>query len=488
MVSPGSLASYRRKRDPAKTPEPVPADGPPPSAKKKAKAGPPTFVIQEHHASSLHWDFRLEHDGVLASWALPKGLPVSPKQNHLAVQVEDHPLEYGSFRGTIPAGEYGAGTVSIWDHGTYQLEKWRPNEVMVVLHGQRAEGRYVLFQTKGKSWMIHRMDPAPEGFEPLPAQMRPMLAVADHLPPDDGEWAYEFKWDGMRVLVWVDGGRIRLMSRNDNDVTRSFPELRGLGEALGSHQALLDGEVVAFGPGGKPSFSRLQHRIHAESPSSVKRAEAEHPASLVIFDLLHLDGASLLDRTYDQRRSALEGLGIGSPNWAVTPSFTDVTGQEILSASVDAGMEGVVAKRRAGIYQPGRRSRDWIKVKNQRMQEVVIGGYTQGNGNRSADFGALLLGVPSAGTKKLTFVGKVGTGFSEANRSDLLADLSRLDRATSPFDTSLPPALVRGTTWVSPKLVGEVRFTEWTPDGHLRHPVWRGLRTDKSATEVRREP
>ena len=168
MVSPGSLASYRRKRDPSKTPEPVPADGPPRTTEKKAKAGPPTFVIQEHHASSLHWDFRLEHDGVLASWALPKGLPVSPDQNHLAVQVEDHPLEYGSFSGTIPAGEYGAGTVSIWDHGTYELEKWRPDEVMVVLHGQRAQGRYVLFPTKGKSWMIHRMDPAPEGFEPLP--------------------------------------------------------------------------------------------------------------------------------------------------------------------------------------------------------------------------------------------------------------------------------------------------------------------------------
>jgi bifunctional non-homologous end joining protein LigD len=492
-VSPGSLASYRSKRDPGRTPEPVPADGPSKAGgkkktgRKKGEAQPPTFVIQEHHASSLHWDFRLEHDGVLASWALPKGLPVSPDQNHLAVQVEDHPLEYGSFSGTIPEGEYGGGTVSIWDRGTYELEKWRPDEVMVVLHGGRAQGRYVLFPTRGKNWMIHRMDPAPEGFEPLPAKMSPMLAVADRLPPDDNEWAYEFKWDGMRVLVWVDGGRIRLVSRNDNDVTRSFPELRGLGESLGSHQALLDGEVVVFGPEGRPSFSRLQHRIHTGSPSAVKRLEAEHPASLVIFDLLHLDGASLLTHTYEDRRAALEALQLGSPSWAVTPSFTDVTGDEILSASVDAGMEGVVAKRRSGPYRPGRRSRDWIKVKNLRTQEVVIGGHTRGTGARSADFGALLLGVPSGGKGKLTFVGKVGTGFSERDRRDLLADLTRLDRSTSPFDTSLPAALVRGTTWVSPKLVGEVRFSEWTPDGHLRHPVWRGLRPDKSTGDVRRE-
>jgi bifunctional non-homologous end joining protein LigD len=188
-VTTGSLASYQKKRRPGRTPEPLGGD----AATPAQQGGRPTFVIQEHHASSLHWDFRLEHDGVLASWALPKGLPVSPDQNHLAVQVEDHPLAYGTFSGTIPKGEYGAGKVSIWDHGHYECEKWRPREIMVVLHGTRAKGRYVLFPTKGKNWMIHRMDPAPEGFEPLPIRMQPMLATAGPLPPDDGEWAYEFK-------------------------------------------------------------------------------------------------------------------------------------------------------------------------------------------------------------------------------------------------------------------------------------------------------
>lgn len=493
-MAPGPLDTYRKKRDPRRTPEPVPAGDPSPAAghsrtgEGAATGRGPTFVIQEHHASSLHWDFRLERDGVLASWALPKGLPVSPDENHLAVQVEDHPLEYGSFSGTIPAGQYGAGEVSIWDHGTYDAEKWRPKEIMVVLHGERVEGRYVLFPTRGKQWMIHRMDPVPEGFEPLPASLRPMLAVAEALPPDDGAWAYEFKWDGMRVLARVDGGRLQLFSRNDNDLTHSFPELRGLGEALGSHQTLLDGEVVVLDPGGRPSFSQLQHRIHTDSPASVRRMAAVHPASLVLFDLLHLDGESLLDRSYDNRRQALEGLGLEGSSWAVTPSFTDIEGAEILRVAVDAGMEGVVAKRRTSPYRPGRRSRDWIKVKHLRTQEVVIGGFTRGKGSRRADFGALVLGVPAMDSRKLTFVGKVGTGFTERDRAALLGRLERRTRTTSPFDPALPPALARETTWVSPNLVGEVHFGEWTPDGHLRHPVWRGLRPDKSPTEVRREP
>ncbi len=223
-----------------------------------------------------------------------------------------------------------------------------------------------------------------------------MLAVAEGLPPDDGAWAYEFKWDGMRVLVRVDGGRIQLFSRNDNDVTHSFPELRGVGEALGSHQALLDGEVVVLDADGRPSFSQLQHRIHTDSPAAVRRLSAAHPASLVLFDLLHLDGVSLLDRTYDQRRAAIEGLHLGGPNWAVTPSFTDIDGAEMLRGSADAGMEGVVAKRRSSPYRPGRRSRDWVKVKHIRTQEVVIGGFTEGKGSRRADFGALVLGLPVA--------------------------------------------------------------------------------------------
>jgi bifunctional non-homologous end joining protein LigD len=210
-VSEDGLAEYRGKRRAARTPEPVPAAGS--RRRTKKREADPTFVIQEHHASSLHWDFRLERDGVLVSWALPKGLPPSPDVNHLAVHVEDHPLEYGSFEGTIPEGEYGGGTVTVWDHGTYRCEKWNDHEVMVVLDGARATGRYVLFPTKGKNWMIHRMDPVEGGYAPLPSGLSPMLATAKDLPPDDGAWALEFKWDGIRALIAVDGGRARARSR-----------------------------------------------------------------------------------------------------------------------------------------------------------------------------------------------------------------------------------------------------------------------------------
>jgi bifunctional non-homologous end joining protein LigD len=502
------LDEYRRKRDPARTPEPVPppAPGRPGRVATKAKAKAttsakattkakakgakrPTFVIQEHHASSLHWDFRLEHDGVLASWALPKGLPRTPDENHLAVQVEDHPLEYGSFHGTIPSGEYGAGAVSIWDRGTYDCEKWRPDEVMVVLHGQRATGRYVLFPTKGTSWMIHRMDPAPDGFVPLPTTLSPMLATAGTLPADPDGWAFEFKWDGIRALLWVDGGRPRALSRGGKDLTVAFPELHELAASVGSDQVVLDGELVVLDGDGRASFSRLQHRIHVSSARDAKQAASRDPASMVVFDLLHLNGRSLLDAAYDDRRAQLDQLGLAGASWGVTPSFTSERGRDVLSSAVRLGFEGVVAKRRSSAYRPGSRSHDWIKVKDQRTQEVVIGGWTDGEGARASTFGALLVGIPAEGTRgKLTYAGNVGTGFSQAELDRILALLTSAPRATSPFTDRLPGPIEAKAHWVRPSRVAEVRFGEWTPAGRLRHPVWRGLRTDKVAGEVRREP
>jgi bifunctional non-homologous end joining protein LigD len=487
-VTKAPLADYRRKRNPGLTSEPIPPD----EAGRAASSAPAdstSFVIQEHHASSLHWDFRLERDGVLVSWALPKGLPLTPAENHLAVHVEDHPLEYGSFSGTIPAGQYGGGDVSIWDKGTYDCEKWTQREIKVVLHGERTEGRFVLFPTQGKNWMIHRMDPPPEGFEPLPRDLTPMLAVVGPLPTEEGKWAFEFKWDGIRVLLWVDGGRPRAVSRGGKDITASFPELREVAAAIGSDQVILDGELVVLDQDGHPSFQRLQHRLHGGSPSRAARAAHQDPASLVIFDLLHLNGRSLLGTSYDERRSQLERLKLAGPNWAVTPSFTDEPGRDVFRSAIELGMEGVVAKRRSSAYRPGIRSRDWVKVKGERTQEVVIGGWTVGQGDRRSTFGALLLGLPST-TKggKLTYVGKVGTGFNRSDREVLLEELRRLTRTTSPFDERLPPSIEKGVTWVRPSLVGEVQFSEWTADGRLRHPVWRGIRTDKSAKEVHREP
>lgn len=479
-----TLSEYRRKRDASKTDEPMPAS----RSTRRGKGN--TFVIQEHHARALHWDFRLERNGVLVSWALPKGLPQDPKTNHLAVHVEDHPVEYGTFEGSIGAGQYGAGTVSIWDHGTYETEKWSDREVKVVLHGEqdgRAQGRFVLFRTGGKNWMIHRMDaPARPDWQPAPKDLSPMLATLGTLPPakDDAKWAYEMKWDGMRAIVRIDGGRITLHSRNDRDVTVSFPEIRGLGEAFGAGQAVLDAEIVCFDEHGRPDFGRLQDRMHVSSASAAQSLAKTRPVVLLAFDLLHHDGQSLLELPYSERRKRLLELKLDGPAWQ-TPAAFEGTGAEAVRTSQELGLEGVMAKRLSSIYRPGRRTKEWVKVKNIRTQEVVIGGWTPGQGRRADTIGALLLGLPTE--DGLAYIGKVGTGFTQRILDDLLPRLSRLERKTSPFDPAVPRADGRGAHWVTPKLVGEVAFAEWTGDLRLRHPSWRGLRDDKRPEQVVKE-
>ncbi|WP_456844160.1 non-homologous end-joining DNA ligase [Cellulomonas sp. P5_C6] len=485
------LAQYRAKRDPARTPEPVPAPGSsPPSGDGRS------FVIQEHHARALHWDFRLERDGVLVSWAVPKGLPQDQKTNHLAVHTEDHPLEYATFEGEIGAGEYGGGRVTVWDHGTYDLVKWSEREVQVVLHGERVQGRYVLFATRpkgrpadapddGKSWMVHRMDPPTRpDWEPQPALVRPMLAVPGELPTDDDGWAFEMKWDGVRAVAYVDGGRVRLMSRNDLDITRSYPEIAGMGEQLGSTPVVLDGELVAFDAGGAPDFGRLQQRMHVADPSAARRLARSVPVVYLVFDVLHLDGRSTVSLPYDERRRLLESLGVAGPSWQTPPSF-DGPGQDVLTASLEGRLEGVLVKRRSAPYRPGSRSPDWVKVKHVRMQEVVIAGWRPGKGNRADTIGALVVAVHQDG--ELRPAGRVGTGFTRRMLDDLLVRLRALERPTPPFEGRLPAAESRDVHWVRPELVGEVAYTEWTDDGRLRHPAWRGLRPDKRPGDVVRE-
>jgi bifunctional non-homologous end joining protein LigD len=479
------LSTYRRKRDAKRTPEPVPA-----AATPLPKGNDDTFVVQEHHATALHWDFRLERDGVLVSWAVPKGLPTDPKTNHLAVQTEDHPLEYAGFEGEIPAGEYGGGRVHLWDVGTYECEKWTDTEVKVVLHGRRVSGRYVLIRTskagaRRRDWIMHRMDPPPPGFAPLPDLIRPMLAVLrDELPRDDAAYGYEFKWDGVRTILYVDGGRPRALSRNDRDVTGSYPELRALAESLGSRQVVLDGEIVAMDADGRPSFAALQQRMHVTNAAQVRRLAASTPATFFAFDVLHLDGASLLDTPYVERRRILESLHLSGPSWQTPPHF-EGGGAAVLAASKDQGLEGIIAKRLASTYQPGKRSDAWLKFKNLRTQEVVVGGWKPGEGRRKGAIGSLLLGVP--GPDGLEYVGHVGTGFTDKMLRDLEQLLAPLARDDPPFATTVPRPYAKDARWVDPELVGEVAFTEWTREGRLRHPAWRGLRPDKEAGEVVRE-
>ena len=335
--------------------------------------------------------------------------------------------------------------------------------------------------------MIHGWTPrCRPGWQPAPDYLPPMLATLGELPPaaQDDRWAYEMKWDGMRAIVRVDGGRITVFSRNDRDVTVSYPELRPMGEVFGTEQAILDGEIVAFDPHGRPNFGLLQDRMHISSEAQASTLAKSRPVVLLAFDLLHYAGESLLTLPYVERRRRLEALELDGPAWRTPAAFAG-TGAEAVRTSKELGLEGVLAKRLDSAYRPGKRSRDWVKVKNISAQEVVIGGWTPGKGNRSDTIGALLLGLP--GADGLTYVGKVGTGFTRRMLDELSPRLTRLERKASPFSPAVPRADSRDAHWVTPKLVGEVAYGEWTDDGRLRHPSWRGLRPDKDVSEVRRE-
>ncbi len=472
------LERYRAKRDPARTPEPGGDVEPRP-----AEGDGPRFVIQEHHASHLHWDLRLEHAGVLASWALPKGIPAHPQENRLAVRTEDHPLEYLDFHGEIPKGSYDAGTMQIWDRGTYVEEKFRADEVLVVLRGERVSGRYVLFQTRGKNWMIHRMDPAADpAAEPMPDAVEPMLARLGDLPREEGAYGYEVKWDGVRAVAHVDAGHVTLTGRNGTDFTPRYPELRAMGGALGSRRLILDGEVVAFDPQGRPSFERLQGRMHLASDSAVRRRAREIPATYVAFDLLWADGRSLTELAYAARRRLLGELDLNGPSWR-TPAHREGDGAALLAASAEQELEGIVAKRLDSTYEAGRRSGAWIKVKNHCAQDVVIGGYTRGEGGRSQSLGALCVGV-HAEDGHLLYAGKVGTGFTDTTLALVMRELSEILREHSPFEGRQPP---KGTQFVEPRLVAQVEFREWTRAGTLRAPSFKGLREDVTPESVVRE-
>lgn len=508
---PDRLSTYRSMRDATKTPEPVPAERP---AAREGRS----FVIQEHHARRLHWDFRLENDGVLVSWALPKGTPTDTKQNHLAVHTEDHPLEYGSFAGDIPHGEYGAGHVDIWDHGDYELEKWRDDEVIATLHGQPDGGlgggprKFALIRTAQggdeKNWLIHLMQTegqdghaepksepkrssAASSRDPGPAitgdPISPMLATLGSQADvtDEDEWAFEMKWDGIRAVAEVRGGRLRLTTRNGNDVTVTYPDLAGLVDLAGDHDLVLDGEIVTLNPKGRPDFGLLQTRMGLTRPGDVQAALKRAPAHYMVFDVLEVDGKEHTRDTYDERRELLTEVlrpGRGDPV-QVPPAF-DGDLDHAIASSRELGLEGVMAKRRDSTYATGRRSRSWIKIKHHLTQEVVIGGWTPGNGRRANTIGALLLGIPDGDT--LRYVGKVGTGFTDRVLDDLAAKLGAHERKTPPLE-GVPSADARGAHWVRPELVGEVEFAEWTGPGRLRQPSWRGLRPDKRPDQVVRE-
>jgi bifunctional non-homologous end joining protein LigD len=470
-----SLGDYRRKRDPKSTPEPFGEGG-------GDRDDLPIFVVQRHDARRLHYDFRLERDGALASWAVPKGVPLEAGQQHLAVHVEDHPLDYAAFEGEIPKGNYGAGTVEIWDRGTYELLEEKKNGGLTVrLHGERLEGTWALVPAKlsgdPKNWLIVRKREEESVSEAQGPRRRreyqPMLAtLADEVPRGD-DWLFEVKWDGYRAVVTIEGGEATLTSRNGKDLTARFPDVaRAVAAAVKTPNCVLDGEVCALDEQGRSSFSVMQ--------------QGNGPLVLYLYDVLEVDGAPVLDLQLTERRERLFALvDRRASKVRVSEAFDD--GEALLAAATAQGLEGIMAKLKTSQYLPGRRTREWLKLKTQGRQEFIVAGYTKGQGRRSGRFGALVLAVREGG--ELRWVGNVGTGFDDAEIERLLTRLRPLERETSPFP-HLPkmPRVKRGdVVWVEPVLVCEVRFAQWTHDGHLRAPVYQGLREDKPPEDVRRE-
>ena len=598
----GPLTAYIAKRTATRTPEPVPEH---PTGETPDPDSLPRFVIQEHHASRLHWDLRLEHDGVLVSWAVPRGVPHSHTRNNLAVMTEDHPLSYLDFEGVIPKGQYGAGTMTVWDTGHYELEKWRDDEVIFTARGREGgplgEVRLALIRTEGdgekSSWLLHRMKtdaagrpqaagapversdhgflttaagpppddvpasspeaatppagapaepvsaaaaptagPPPDdvplsvvnaplrrprvghakqevgdagggqgaeaapGAEALPRAvrgaeaLRPMLAVSATAgiarraagrwatDADGAAWA-ELKWDGIRAVGVWDGSSLVLRARSGRDLTATYPDLTDTPLDLGALPAVLDGEIVALDDSGRPSFPLLQNRMNLADPREIAREAPRTPVQWYLYDVLSIDGRDVAALPLSARRELLQSIaGDTAAPVRVPPVFDDV--DAALATAERFALEGVVVKDPSSPYRRGERTESWLKVKLTRMQDVVIGGIRPGKGGRGGRIGSLLVGIPDA--DGLRYAGRVGTGFSDAT-------LTRLEKALLPRRTEANPFVgvpdtdTRDALWVTPDLVGEVEFAEFTPGGILRHARWRGLRPDTSPDEVRRE-
>jgi bifunctional non-homologous end joining protein LigD len=463
------LGEYVKKRDFEGTPEPS-------GREDGEEAGGSTFVIQRHDATRLHYDLRLERDGVLVSWAVPKGLPFDRGVKHLAVQTEDHPFEYGSFEGTIPKGHYGAGEVRIWDRGRYDLLEWTDRKVSFRLHGQRHQGEYHLVKTSrgDKDWLVF-LSRTEEAAPQAPPPFTPMLATGGYEPFDRKGWWFEPKFDGVRTLLYLQGEDVRLISRTGRDQSASYPELARVYRRINATNAVIDGELVATDERGNTSFELLQQRINLSSAAEIERASKKIPVELVAFDLLWVDGEDLTGRPLSERRDRLTGVVMEDRGIRLIYWVTD-EGKRFHLAAQEHGLEGIIAKKASSRYVPGRRSDDWRKIKILKRQDCVILGLTPGQRGRSGSFGAILLGAYRDG--ELIWTGQVGTGFTDRMLKDILARLKELEVDRPPIQD---PELrkVKGARWVRPELVCEVEYLQMTAAGKLRAPSFKGLRPDK---------
>ncbi len=525
------LEEYRRKRDFGRTPEPAPAD-------VVERSG--RFTVQRHRATALHYDFRLEIDGVLVSWAVPKGPTLDPKARRLAMRTEDHPIEYLPFEGVIPANEYGGGDVIVWDWGIFEPEPGEPSprtglrkgEIKFILHGQRLHGRYTIVRTDDddgrERWLLIKKkdeaaadgwdaedhpasvksgrtndevrDGVPPRFDadpprppgevdlsaaresPMPDFIPPMSATLATHPFTDPDWLFEVKWDGYRVEAVVRDGKVRLWTRRRQDASAYFPDLAEASGWIDAREAIVDGEVVALDEQGRPRFSLLQDHTGIRTWRTPGGKRRDTPAEVVYqaFDLLHLDGQSLLGVPLEERKRLLRSRLRPHPLVRFA-GHVDADGDAFFAAARAQELEGIVAKLKRSPYEPDRRSRSWLKLKVRREQELVVVGWLPGQGSH-ADLGSLILGVRSG--DRWVHAGQVGSGLDARTRRELLARLREIERPDSPLD---PAPRLRGSRWVEPRIVIRVEFAEWTADDLLRQAAFKGFEPDRDPRSVRRE-
>jgi bifunctional non-homologous end joining protein LigD len=507
-----SIQKYREKRSFDKTPEPEPSAPAP-------RTGAPTFCVQRHHASHLHYDFRLEVDGALKSWAVPKGPTLDPADKRLAMMVEDHPLAYGGFEGVIPKGNYGAGSVMLWDRGTFELlgdasaqEQLARGDFKFRLTGEKLNGDFAIVRTtrgKGNEWLLLKKKDAhahpgwnPEDYaysvltgrsqEEIAAglktslrtadlpQIEPMLAqIGKGTPPTGDDWLYEIKWDGVRAICYIQNGRLKLVSRNGNNMDRQYPELAILPQQIKARDAILDGEIAALDDRGLPNFERLQQRINVTGESAIATLARQVPAVLFVFDLLYLDSRDLRGEPLIERKRLLKE--VLQPNEIIRYSeHFPGAGAELLEVAKTQGLEGVIAKRARSFYE-SRRTADWLKFKLTSSDSFILCGMIKGE---REPFGALALGIYDHG--KLTWAGNVGTGFDARKMKAIHDALKPLITDKCPLEPAkdLPK---KGVSWTRPELVCEIRFSNWTDDGRLRAPVWVGFRPDIDPKDCTRD-
>lgn len=459
--TPAALKKYQAIRNPVRTPEPMP---------RGTMGEGNAFVVHRHHASRLHYDLRLEQDGTLKSWAVPKGLPPRPHIKRLAVATEDHPLEYLDFEGAIPKGEYGGGSMWVFARGRYQVTKEKKNGLYFRLQSKELNGEYRTHKTKDNEWLLERID-TPQ-IDWLRDPIEPMLASSAEQPPQSDHYLFEVKWDGIRALIVLDEGAITIRTRNMLDVTARFPELLVPEQAFRATSALFDAEIVCLDRAGKPVFRNVIRRLQQTSASAIKRAQATYPAVCYVFDCLFLDGRPIVQEPLERRR--VWTADAIKPNAFYRFSEAMEDGEALFKASRAMGLEGIMAKERSSTYLPGQRTSQWVKVKTRNTTECLIIGYTQGRGRRQSDFGALHLAQRN-GTG-LRYVGKVGTGLHDATVKDLYARLKSLQRIKRPVNEK--PVDDATSVWVEPKLRCEVQYSSWTKAGMLREAVFLRARPD----------